>query len=124
MCSKNASQSRLCNCQWLDNHIEGLEGRRTSFPSSNFDLTEHKVGDFARAVMWKGSSRKKIAVGRDTKKISSKKRVKSNTRQKGSTLGPKILSLCKHIDDAIVTLVRSTYCPQWLKVVKEARIPE
>jgi len=63
--------------------------------------------------MWKGNSRKKTAVGRHAKKISSKKRVKSKARQEGLTLGPKILSLVgKHIDDAIVTRL--------IKVVKEA----
>jgi hypothetical protein len=85
----------------------GQQGSRrghTSFPSSNFDLTEQTVGDFARTVIWKGSSEKKTAVGRDVKKISSKRRVKSKARQEESTLGPNIrLLVGKHVDDIIVS---------------------
>ena len=54
----------------------------------------------------KGSSRKKTAAGRQAKNTSSKKRVKSNARQEGSTLGPNSLSLKgKHVNEAIVYLV-------------------
>ena len=88
---------------------KGLEGCTTSFPNSNFDLTEHRADDFARTVMWKGSSSKKTAVGRHAKNISSKRRVKSKARQEGSTLGPKILSLVgKHVKELIVPWIRST----------------
>ena len=62
---------------------KGLEGGPTSFPSSNFDLTEHKAGDFARTVMWKGSSRKENG-GRET---CEKDIFKKESELKGTTRG-------------------------------------
>ena len=77
-------------------------GVPTSFPNSNFHLTEQTARVFTRTPTWNGSSKRNIAVGTQEKITSSNRMVKSKVRQMGFTLGPKARSLLDgQLDDAI-----------------------
>lgn len=74
----------------------------TSFTNNSLEISEDTAGLFANTEICEGKSERKTAVGRQVRRVSSKKRVKSKARQDESTLGPNILSLPDgHIVEAI-----------------------